>query len=284
MKLLDKFYTKPEIAQQCFDILRSTINISNEDILLEPSAGSGVFLKCFKNYRYEAYDIEPEGANIEQLDFLTFESEYKDYIVIGNPPFGHRNKLSIDFFNKASSFSKIIGFIIPNTFLKWSVQKQLNKKWKLIKSVDLPSNSFTENNKDYSINCLFQIWVRDDQPGIDLRLQYNPSTYCEDFICWQYNATKEAKKYVYEDWDFAFWRQGYNDYNVFFTKSDRNKVIDIVENTNKQMFFVKCIEPDAKNIIMAMDLNKLAQGNLSTPGFGKADFVSYYLYLKENYR
>ena len=128
MKLLDKFYTKPEIAQQCFDILRSTINISNEDILLEPSAGSGVFLKCFKNYKYEAYDIEPEGANIEQLDFLTFESEYKDYIVIGNPPFGHRNKLSIDFFNKASSFSKIIGFIIPNTFLKWSVQKQLNKK------------------------------------------------------------------------------------------------------------------------------------------------------------
>lgn len=158
--------------------------------------------------------------------------------------------------------------------------KNLAPGWKLIKTFDLPSNSFTDNGKDFQVNCLFQIWVREDQPGEDCRLQYSPAISCDDFECWQYNATQQAKKYVYEDWDYAFWRQGYNDYNNFFTKENKKQVIDIVENTNKQMFFVKCNTPEAHSIIQSMNLNELAQSNLSTPGFGKADFVMYFLDLK----
>ena len=66
----------------------------------------------------------------------------------------------------------------------------------------------------------------------------------------------------------------------FFTKENKKQVIDIVENTNKQMFFVKCNTPEAHGIIQSMDLNELAQSNLSTPGFGNADFVMYFLDLK----
>lgn len=46
------------------------------------------------------------------------------------------------------------------------------------------------------------------------------------------------------------------------------------------MFFVKCNTPEAHSIIQSMNLNELAQSNLSTPGFGKADFVMYFLDLK----
>lgn len=280
MANLDKFYTKPEIAKQCVDYLQECITIADDDMLLEPSAGCGNFLQALTDYNVIAYDLVPEGDNIIQQDFLKLESEYKDYITIGNPPFGKRSKLAVQFFNKAATMSKVIAFIIPNTFAKWSIQKNLASGWKLIKTFDLPSNSFTDNGKDFQVNCLFQIWVRGDQPGEDCRLQYSPAISCDDFECWQYNATQQAKKYVYEDWDYAFWRQGYNDYNNFFTKENKKQVIDIVENTNKQMFFVKCNTPEAHDIIQSMDLNELAQSNLSTPGFGKADFVMYFLDLK----
>ena len=88
---------------------------------------------------------------------MLFEPEYKDYIVIGNPPFGKRSRLAIDFLNHATSMAKVIGFIIPNTFLKWSVQKHINKNWKLIWSESLPSNAFTNNGSDFEANCVFQI-------------------------------------------------------------------------------------------------------------------------------
>lgn len=280
MNNLDKFYTKPEVAKACIDYLNQIIPISEDDILLEPSAGCGNFLKVLTNYNVVAYDLLPEGENIVQQDFLLLESEYKDYITIGNPPFGKRSKLAIQFFNKATTMSKVIGFIIPNTFAKWSVQKRLNPTWKLIGSMDIPENAFTSDGKDFQVNCLFQVWVREDQSGENQRLQYSPAISCEDFDCWQYNATEQAKKYVYEDWDYAFWRQGYNDYNTCFTKKDREQVIDIVNNTNKQMFFVKCNNTIAHDIIREMDLNELAQSNLSTPGFGKADFITYFLDIK----
>lgn len=280
MNNLDKFYTKPEIAQKCVNYLKQLVPINKDDVLLEPSAGCGNFLQALKEYKVMAYDLVPEGENIIQQDFLLLESEYQNYITIGNPPFGKRSKLAIQFFNKAATMSKVIGFIIPNTFAKWSVQKHLNPTWKLIGSMPLPSNAFTSDGKDFQVNCIFQVWVREDQPGDNMRLQYSPAISCEDFECWQYNATQQAKKYVYEDWDYAFWRQGYNDYNSYFTKKDRAQVIDIVNSTNKQMFFVKCNTAIAHDIIQQMDLNELAQSNLSTPGFGKADFVMYFLDLK----
>lgn len=280
---LDKFYTKPDIAEYCVKVLKDKVDIKPNDIYLEPSAGNGSFIPYLKDNKYVAYDIEPESEEIIKQDFLLFEPEYKDYIVIGNPPFGKRSRLAIDFLNHATSMAKVIGFIIPNTFLKWSVQKHINKNWKLIWSESLPSNAFTNNGSDFEANCVFQIWVRQDIEGEDLRLTSSPSIQCEDFDCWQYNATEEAKKYVYEDWDFAFWRQGYNDYNKYFTAKDRAQVIDIVENTKKQMFFVKCHTPKSKIIIENMDLNYLASSNLTTPGFGKADFILYYLELKAKF-
>lgn len=277
---LDKFYTKPQIAQQCIDCLLSNITVLDTDIFLEPSAGDGSFTRLLQCYNVVAYDIAPEDDSIIQQDFLALQPEYTNYITIGNPPFGKRSRLAVEFFNKATTMSKVIGFIVPNTFKKWSVQKNLNPQWKLIYTMDLQSDAFLSKGRDFQANCVFQIWVRGDQPGNNLRLQYSPAIKCPDFDCWQYNATQEARKYVYEDWDFAFWRQGYHDYNNYFTKADREQVIEIVNTTNKQMFFVKCNTPLSKEIILEMDLNELAQSNLTTPGFGKADFILYFLELK----
>ena len=41
--------------------------------------------------------------------------------------------------------------------------------------MDIPSNSFTSDGKDFQVNCIFQVWVREDQPGDNLRLLYSPA-------------------------------------------------------------------------------------------------------------
>jgi hypothetical protein len=50
----------------------------------------------------------------------------------------------------------------------------------------------------------------------------------------------------------------------------------------QQFFFIKPLTEGARQIILHMDFNALAERNTSTPGFGKGDFVSYYKELTGN--
>ena len=279
MANFDKFYTKKDIAQKCYTFLCNYYNITADDIFLEPSAGAGVFLNFLSNY--EAYDIMPEDSRIKKADFLTLNLDKKDYITIGNPPFGKRSKLAIDFFNHAAKFSKIIAFIVPVSFMKWGVHKELDLNFNLQAYMYLPENSFTDNGKDYSIRCVFQIWTR-EKINNNLRILKSPPIKHTDFNIWQYNATPQAMKYLDENWQYALYRQGYKNYNHIFTKNDYNNIKQQMLN-NIQFFFIEPLCERSKKFILNADFEGLAARNTSTPGFGKADFVSYYLqWIEEN--
>ena len=45
---IDKFYTKENIVNQCLEAIKSNLNILEEDLILEPSAGNGVFINKIK--------------------------------------------------------------------------------------------------------------------------------------------------------------------------------------------------------------------------------------------
>ena len=276
MAIADKFYTKKEIADKCFLLLKNTLNLNGEELFLEPTAGNGVFLSNLKNY--EAYDLIPEDSRIKQLNIFDFNSN-KKYITIGNPPFGKRSKLAINIFNYISKFSDVIAFILPVSFQKYGVQKELNKDFKLIKFEYLPEYSFLDREKDYDINCVFQIWVRNDYNNMkDLRIKKSPPISNEDFEIWQYNATPESFNCVDKGWELAVYRQGYKDYNKKFFQTDKQEIIEEMKK-NIQFFFIKPKTNKSRKIIYSMDFKNLAARNTSTPGFGKADFVSYYLEL-----
>lgn len=275
---LDKFYTQKEVAKQCVNFLKEKVNFPEGITFLEPSAGNGAFLGYLDNYL--AIDIKPEDDRIKEQDFFNFSSNKRDYITIGNPPFGKRSKTAIDFFNKASQFSEIIAFIVPVSFMKWSVQKVLNKDFALIDYFYLNPCSFLENEKPFEVRTVFQIWVKKSSQfykGKDLRLKKSPPISHKDFLIWQYNATPEAEKYVNEDWEIATYRQGYHDYNNLFYKEDYDYIKEKMTGQKKQQFFfIKPLTDTAREIILNMDFNLLAERNTSTPGFGKGDFVSYY--------
>lgn len=148
----------------------------------------------------------------------------------------------------------------------------------------LEPESFSSKGKPYSIRTVFQIWVKKDSKydnGVNLRLVKQPPTSCPDFEIWQYNATLEAVQTVEEDWKYATYRQGYHDYNKLFTHDDYEYIKEKMTGTKKQQFFfIKPLSLEAENIILNMDFNALAERNTTTPGFGKGNFVSYYLELK----
>ena len=277
MAILDKFYTKQDVAKQCISFLRDVCPEINEDSkFLEPSAGNGSFSKQLSNCL--ALDIEPEDESIQKQDFYTFNSSYTKYITIGNPPFGKRSKTAIDFFNIAAKYSEVIAFIVPVSFMKWSVQKELNKEFKLVDYFYLKDNSFLDRDKDFSVRTVFQIWKRNSE--IDKRLKKAPPIKHNDFDIWQYNATPAAEKTIDEDWEIATYRQGYHDYNELFTHLDYDIIKEKMLGTKKQQFFfIKPKNDKVKEKILKMDFNALAERNTSTPGFGKGDFVSYYTEL-----
>ena len=288
MAELDKFYTNRDIAKECVERLYAYVPIKKSTRFLEPTAGDGAFLDFLPNF--EAYDLKPEDPRVQQQNIFTFLPPKRDYVTIGNPPFGKRSRLAISVFNVVADYSDVIAFIVPVSFLKYNVQFQLDVNFKLVHNFMLPENSFFDNGKPYDVNCVFQIWVRKktkfDTGLPDLRLYKRPSINNKDFKIWQYNATEAAFNTVNEDWEIAVYRQGYKDYSIRYTQADKKQIIKEMDGsaTGKkiQFFFIKPLTREAKSIIKKMDFNVLANKNTSTPGFGKADFVAYYEELKNS--
>lgn len=160
----DQFFTKETIAKECIKSVNNIFNLDSFDLIIEPSAGDGSFFKnlpSIKTIGIELdYDLCEKYKDYLHKSFFDFESPNSgNVLVIGNPPFGTQNSLSIGFFNHASKFAHVIAFIIPKTWKKNSVQNRLDLQFHLIQSIDLPSDCFY-GNKDTGVKCCFQIWEK----------------------------------------------------------------------------------------------------------------------------
>lgn len=161
--LLDKFYTNPDVAQYCVNLVKLHINIHKDDMIIEPSAGSGVFIPYIKNLckHYTFYDIKPDHPGIKKQNFLTLKHVFDRPIhVIGNPPFGRKLSSAIKFIKKCDELrAKSISFILPRSFKKSSVKKSVPLHYHLKYQIDLPPYSFNRHNRPFDIPTVFQIWV-----------------------------------------------------------------------------------------------------------------------------
>lgn len=167
--LFDKFYTKEETVKRCINL----INFSRYNLIIEPSAGNGAFLKYLPQGSI-GYDILPENENIVKQDFLELiNPSEKEILTIGNPPYGAQSKMAFSFFDKAMEFSQTVAFIVPRSFQKISYQNRINLNFWLEKELILPENSFTFYGKDYKIPTVFQIWERKNKKREKIKLPTN---------------------------------------------------------------------------------------------------------------
>lgn len=146
----DKYYTEDSLAQYCvnktFEILGS-----NWDRIIEPSAGAGAYLKYLPENTL-AYDIAPEASNIIESDYREVKLPYIERsLVIGNPPFGRANKLSVQFIKSSLLHSDYISFIQPISQLN---QNRTMKDTELLYSEDLGNCKYSGRN----VHCCLNIY------------------------------------------------------------------------------------------------------------------------------
>ena len=170
---IDKYYTSESAVKTCIDVIQNKVVITDDDLCIEPSAGNGSFINAikslFKNYKF--YDLEPENSEIIQqdyleLDFNTFNTQYSNIHIIGNPPFGRQSSLAIKFIKKSVKYCNSISFILPKSFKKDSLKKHFPLNFHLEHECDLPPKSFLVDTEEYDVPCVFQIWIKKEDKRI----------------------------------------------------------------------------------------------------------------------
>jgi hypothetical protein len=177
--LKDQFFTPKDIAVKCWDIFNKEIDINiNDYIFIEPSAGDGSFLQLLPKNSI-GLDIEPRSVGIQEQDYLTWspKDETKKYIVFGNPPFGLRGHIALNFINHSYDFADYVCFILPQLFEsdgKGSPRKRV-KGYNLIYSEGLSGMFYTPDNQEIKINGVFQIWSKNS-----INSKYDIESFSED--------------------------------------------------------------------------------------------------------
>jgi len=262
----DKFYTSNNIIE---DLVNSITNIEQYDQLIEPSAGNGSFTKKLeKKYKQRliSLDILPEYKNIKKqnwFDYIVDETK-ENIMVIGNPPFGDRNHLSISFLKKCfkNNNIKTIAFILPNVFNKESKQKLFSKDWFLEVKQELPKNSFYVKRDDTEyeqihIPCTFYVWTK-HKVKKDLRFNWD-----------KYRTHKDFKITDKEDADFY----------ILGAAPKTIKEVSEVTSKNRGYYIKSNIDINTlKNRIL--NINWKEEGNSSVSGgvswFSKAELIYTY--------
>lgn len=255
---IDKFYTKPEVAKKCIELVP---DLNSYSLIVEPSAGNGSFssqLDCL------AYDIEPESEDIIQQDWLQIEPfKEESLLIIGNPPFGSRSTLAKNFIKKSIAVgAETIAFILPNTFSKLSNQSKtlFPKEWKLIveKRLEDIESDFLIKGKVYHVPCTFYVWTKRESK-INLR-----------------------QVAVEKSLDFDFVPRGSIDAD-FSINGNSGKIKELHEITNpKAEHYIKATgksSEELKEIFQNLDYTFLSSVNGGNAWIGQQDILkAYYLF------
>lgn len=283
-KELNKFYTNLEIVKEFVDKIDSLVSIKDFNLVIEPSAGSGNFLK-FLPKNTLALDLEPEGKNIKKQDFFTYVSPYDPLhnniriLCVGNPPFGsgYMNPLAKKFFNHAAKFSETIAFIVPAKWhSSWKVHYQLDPDFGLYYSSILPKNSFLFKDVPYDVNCCMQVWSKVSL-GKNLRITKRPATKHEDFdvflTCDNVKKTPHVREQIKNK---TYWEFGLK----YWGKIGLCDIEDVPHTTTTHFVFAPK-KPYVRKVFEQIDWKKYIT-NMGAPNIGgKSIIIEAYVQKKK---
>ena len=251
MKIVnDKYYTSNELAKYCIEKTYEIIGENNITEVIEPSAGNGSFsnqLDCI------AYDIEPKSENIIQQNYLELDLYYKKgRLIIGNPPYGVHNYMSVKFYKKSVELGDYISFILPISQLNNNMYMY---EFTMVHSEDLGDKMYS-NRK---IHCCLNIYKRNP-----LGINKKPNYDLKDVVLKTVNRGQSRNDKVPEKYDFSISGFGASvgnlcDYEnqycqqIYFTINNTNiktKIIDIISNTDWKNICKSTATPKLKHWII----------------------------------
>lgn len=126
----EQYYTTPNLAKTCIDLILHTCPETQQWLWIEPVAGDGVFIQqtpC--QIKTIGIDIDPKTTNLIKSNFLTWTPTPDSYqteqriLLFGNPPFGRQSTTAKQFVRHSIQFAEMIAFILPRSFLKPSMSR-----------------------------------------------------------------------------------------------------------------------------------------------------------------
>ena len=258
-KELDQYFTKPDVALKCIELLDDLLSgsISDFNTILEPSYGDGAFVSGLRKkgikepkLYYIDIDTQEEGHRGDFLSNSLNVSTARPFLTIGNPPFGKNSSLAIEFFNTAAKMSDVIAFILSRTFRKNSCINRLDQNFFLCFEQNLDKHSFLFEGTSYDVPCVFQVWTHSK-----FAISFcNPPNIPSDklrVIVKKLNKTTHFEFVSCEDnLDFAIRRVGVNAGRIF-TES-------VVSRSKESHLFVRVLRREQKEMV----LERLKQLNM----------------------
>lgn len=255
---LDQYYTDPTYAKHFFDVVKNTVDISDCDYFLEPSAGTGSFYNLLDPSKRIGLDLDPKAPGVIKTDFFDWVAPIgKKIITVGNPPFGKNANLAVKFFNESAKFSNVIAFVIPRTFRKASVINRLNKNFHLVYDETVPDNSFIFNGSSYNVWCCAQIWVKKSQKRDKVE-----TLKISELKEWFTIADPI-------DSDFAIQRVG--------GKAGLIREADRTNFSPSSHYFIKSHHPDVLTIFKSIDFNQVKFNTAGNPSISPSELASLWL-------
>lgn len=158
----DQFYSTEETVDEIMDAFNSTMDEIGFDTtkytFIEPSAGDSIILDRLPKERRIGIDIDPKCDEVIESDFMYwYPEDDKQYITLGNPPFGLNGSKVTEFINHAVKFSDVIALGTPE-YYEMQVEGM-----KLVCNKKLTSSKYRledETIVEVPIGIHFQIWVR----------------------------------------------------------------------------------------------------------------------------
>lgn len=108
-------------------------------------------------YDRVSFDVVPGFHTVIKANYFAVEIVgEKPIAVVGNPPF----RLAVPIFNHAARQADVIAMILPLTFRRDSVLRQLDDNFHLLAETDVPEWAFLRAGKPYNVPATLQIWER----------------------------------------------------------------------------------------------------------------------------
>ena len=213
-KILGQFFTKESVIEKLLDILFEYKHYKNNIKILEPSFGTGNFIKVLNRkgfYNIDGCEIDETLANTPE-DFFEYPIEKKYDLLIGNPPFTKYNIKESYYYAKDYSSSSCS----PSEYL---LSKILNREKEKIENIFILKSLKHLKDKNSTIAFILPVsfFIKNRNKSIKKELLINFSTVI-----------------IYQNKEVWF------DYNIpccfaiFANTSDfKNKIILYYENKNK---------------------------------------------------
>lgn len=253
----DKYYTPIPLAKRLIDKTFEVIGKNNITDIIEPSAGNGSFssqLTC------TAYDIAPEHPSIIKQDFLSLNTPYqKGRLIIGNPPFGNSNALSVNFYKKACSLCDYIAFIQPISQYNNNMQMYL---FDLIYSEDLGIVKYS----DRELHCCFNIYKRPESGKLNAKPDYR----LKDIVIKEFRRNGNYKISAGYDYAMCNWGNG-----------SLGKVPEFVGQYAQEVYFYCNKKEYLPRLLDLLEFNTIRNYVKSISG-KRISVMRLYKYLKDN--